>query len=360
MKRITVDLGNRSYPILIGPGLLESAGEQVAPLAPTRIVIVTNETVGPLYLERLERALAGIAPVSAVVLPDGERYKDFRCVQMVLDGLVAAGADRKSVILALGGGVVGDIAGFAASIWMRGIRFVQVPTTLLSQVDSSVGGKTGVNLPAGKNLIGCFHQPSAVIADTKTLETLPAREISAGLGEIVKHGMLGNAAYFDLVESRMGEIRALGHEALAEVIAGSCELKANVVSRDETEAGVRATLNLGHTFGHAVEKLTGFGTWLHGEAVGCGLVLAADLSRRLGTLSQAEEDRIAAAVAAAGLPVRIPGLPLAAAVEAMKGDKKSAGGRIRFITLEGIGRSTVREVPPEILRETLLWGGYTE
>lgn len=358
MKQITVDLGSRSYDIHIGPGLMERAGEAVAPLAPTRIVIVTNTTVGPLYLERLEKALEGIAPVSAVVLPDGERYKDFGCVQKVLDGLVAAGADRKSLVMALGGGVVGDIAGFAASIWMRGIRFVQVPTTLLAQVDSSVGGKTGVNLPSGKNLIGCFHQPSAVIADTVALETLPAREISAGLGEIVKHGLLGNARYFDFVEQNMGAIRALDHEALAEVIAGSCELKASVVSRDETEAGVRATLNLGHTFGHAVEKLAGFGTWLHGEAVGCGLVLAADLSRRLGYLEAAEVDRIRAAVASAGLPVRIPGLSLEAAIAAMKGDKKSAGGHIRFVVLKGIGASAVQEVPDGLLRETLAAGGY--
>lgn len=358
MKQITVNLGSRSYPIQIGPGLIDAAGKQVEALAPTRVVIVTNTTVGPLYLERLEKAVAGVAPVSSVVLPDGERYKDFRCVQRVLDGLVSAGADRKSLIMALGGGVVGDIAGFAASIWMRGIRFVQVPTTLLAQVDSSVGGKTGVNLPAGKNLIGCFHQPSAVIADTAVLETLPPREISAGLGEIVKHGLLGNARYFDLVESRMALIRALDHEALAEVIAGSCELKASVVSRDETEAGLRATLNLGHTFGHAIEKLAGFGTWLHGEAVGCGLVLAADLSRRLGYVSRQEAGRITAVVTSAGLPTRISGLPLSGAIAAMKGDKKSAGGRIRFVVLHGIGRSAVQEVPDEVLRETLLAGGY--
>ena len=225
-------------------------------------------------------------------------------------------------------------------------------------MDSSVGGKTGVNLPAGKNLIGCFHQPSAVFADTETLETLPAREISAGLGEIVKHGLLGDAAYFDEVERRMKDLRSLDHEALASVIAGSCRLKASVVARDETEEGIRATLNLGHTFGHAIEKLAGFGTWLHGEAVGCGLVLAADLSRRLGYLTDADVSRIESVVSAAGLPVRIPGLPLEAAIQSMRGDKKSFGGHIRFIVLKKIGESAIQEVPDTILRETLLQGGY--
>ncbi|MDL2058725.1 3-dehydroquinate synthase [Mesosutterella sp. AGMB02718] len=358
VKTTEVNLGARSYPILTGPGLLEQAGAWVGKLNPTRIVIVTNETVQPLYLERLAASCRGIAPVSSVILPDGERFKNFSSVQKVLDGLAAAGADRRSVICALGGGVVGDIAGFAAAIWMRGIRFVQFPTTLLAQVDSSVGGKTGVNLPAGKNLIGCFHQPSLVVADTQTLETLPAREVSAGLGEIIKHGLLGDAAYFDMVFRNMAAIRRLDHEVLAEVIAGSCELKAGIVSRDEKESGIRATLNLGHTFGHAIEKLAGFGTWLHGEAVGCGLVLAADLSRRLGYLTPEELGRVTEAVRSAGLPVRIEGLPLEAAIACMKGDKKSAGGHIRFVVLHGIGRTTVEEAPMELLRQTLLWGGY--
>ncbi len=364
MIELHVELGLRSYPILIGPGLLTSElPAQLARLtpAPTRIVIVTNTTVGPLYLERVKKACAGqAAPVSSVTLPDGECYKDFAHVEMILQGLADAGADRKSLILALGGGVVGDMAGFAASIWMRGIRFAQLPTTLLSQVDSSVGGKTGVNLPSGKNLIGCFHQPSFVIADTETLETLPAREVSAGLGEIVKHGLLGDAAYLEQVERDMKAIRSLDHEALARTVAGSCRLKASVVAQDETESGVRAKLNLGHTFGHAIEKLAGFGTWLHGEAVGCGLVLAADLSRRLGLISDADLKRVTASVEAAGLPVRIPGFPLSDAIQAMKGDKKSAGGHIRFVVLTSAGTSEVREVPEDLLRATLLAGGYTE
>ena len=303
-----VDLGERSYPILIGEGLLGELGKRVEALSPTRVVIVTNDTVGPLYLERTVSSFSGSVPVSSVVLPDGERYKDFHSVELVLDGLVRAGADRRSVIVALGGGVVGDISGFAAAIWMRGIRFVQVPTTLLAQVDSSVGGKTGVNLPAGKNLIGCFHQPSVVVADTATLETLPPREVSAGLGEILKCGMLGDESYLREIEENTGRIRALDHQALASAIAGACRLKARIVSEDEREAGVRATLNLGHTFGHAIEKLAGFGTWLHGEAVGCGLVLAADLSRRLGYIGPEDVERVRRAVESAGLPSRIPGL----------------------------------------------------
>ena len=358
MQKMIVELGQRSYPIMIGPGLLKRLGEELQGLRPTKILVVTNTTVGPLYLDTVREQCRQAAPTSEILLPDGERYKDPERVRAVLDSLAQSGADRKSVVVALGGGVVGDIAGFAAAIWMRGIRFVQVPTTLLAQVDSSVGGKTGVNLPAGNNLIGCFHQPEFVLADTSTLATLPAREVSAGLGEIIKHGMLGDADYFARIERDIARIRQLDHDALAGAIAGSCKLKASIVARDEREGGVRATLNLGHTFGHAIEKLTGFGTWLHGEAVGCGLVLAADMSRRLGSLSEAECGRIRNLVAAAGLPDRITGLSADAAITVMKGDKKSAGGHIRFVVLNGIGRSEVREVADEVLRATLLSGGY--
>ncbi|MCI5850131.1 MAG: 3-dehydroquinate synthase [Sutterellaceae bacterium] len=355
-----VDLGERSYPILIGEGLLGELGKRVEALSPKRVVIVTNDTVGPLYLERAVSSFSGSVPVSSVVLPDGERYKDFHSVELVLDGLVRAGADRRSVIVALGGGVVGDISGFAAAIWMRGIRFVQVPTTLLAQVDSSVGGKTGVNLPAGKNLIGCFHQPSVVVADTATLETLPPREVSAGLGEILKCGMLGDESYLREIEENTGRIRALDHQALASAIAGACRLKARIVSEDEREAGVRATLNLGHTFGHAIEKLAGFGTWLHGEAVGCGLVLAADLSRRLGYIGPEDVERVRRAVESAGLPSRIPGLSASEAIAAMRSDKKSRDGHIRFIVMKPVGRSEIEVVPEALIRETLAWGGYTD
>ena len=268
------------------------------------------------------------------------------------------GADRRSVVVALGGGVVGDMAGFAAAIYMRGIRFVQVPTTLLAQVDSSVGGKTGINLAAGKNLVGAFHQPIAVLADTSTLATLPPRELSAGLAEVIKHGLLADAAYFDAVERDLDALRALDPTALAAAIEGSCRIKAAIVARDERESGERALLNLGHTFGHAIETLAGYGTWLHGEAVGCGLCLAADLSKRLGLIGVAEVERIEAAVARAGLPTRIPGLGLEAAITAMRGDKKAEAGEIRFILIERIGRAVQRTVPDAALRATLAAGGY--
>jgi 3-dehydroquinate synthase len=278
--------------------------------------------------------------------------------QLVLDQLVAAGADRKSVIVALGGGVIGDIAGFAAAIYMRGIRFVQVPTTLLAQVDSSVGGKTGVNHPRGKNLIGAFHQPAVVISDTDTLRTLPRRELAAGLAEVIKHGLLADERYFDAVERDLPRLLACDAAALSDTIAGSCRIKASVVGRDERESGERALLNLGHTFGHAIEALAGFGTWLHGEAVGCGLCLAADLSLRCGLLEAAAVGRIEAVVRAAGLPDRIAGLPVSAAIASMRGDKKAEAGRIGFVLLERIGRAVQREVPEAMLHATLAAGGY--
>ncbi|MEF9943295.1 MAG: 3-dehydroquinate synthase [Burkholderiaceae bacterium] len=358
MKQIDVALAGRSYSILIGPALIDRIGEGLAPHAPTRILVVTNTTVAPLYGERVQAACAAVAPTALVALPDGEQYKGWDGVAQILAALVAHRADRKSLVVAVGGGVVGDMAGFAAAIYMRGLRFVQVPTTLLAQVDSSVGGKTGINLPAGKNLVGAFHQPIAVVADTDTLNTLPARELSAGLGEIIKHGLLADAAYLDQIERDLPQLRACDAAELTRVIARSCEIKAGVVARDEHETGERALLNLGHTFGHAIESLAGYGTWLHGEAVGCGLCLAADLSRRLGYLSAADVSRVERIVAAAGLPVRIEGLSMLAAIESMRGDKKSEGGAIRFIVLESLGRAIQRTVPEDRLVQTLRAGGY--
>lgn len=358
MTRIEVALAGRAYPIQIGPAQLARLDEVLAPLAPTRILVVSNTTVAPLYAPAVINAGAAIATSSLVELPDGEAHKGWDGIAQILDALVALRADRKSVVVALGGGVVGDMAGFAAAIYMRGIRFVQLPTTLLAQVDSSVGGKTGINLAAGKNLVGAFHQPVAVIADTDTLQTLPARELSAGLAEIIKHGLLADVDYLAEVERHMARLRACDALALTGVIARSCEIKAGIVARDEHETGERAHLNLGHTFGHAIETLTGYGTWLHGEAVGCGLCLAADLSRRLGYLDHADVARVEAVVAAAGLPVRIEGLSATAAIEAMRGDKKSEGGAIRFIVLERLGRAAQRTVPPELLEQTLAAGGY--
>jgi 3-dehydroquinate synthase len=357
MRRIQVELG-QSYEILIGAGLMARLPALLAPLRPTRVLVVTNTTVDALYGEAVRASLAAVAATATCVLPDGESHKDMAQVQRVLDALLDLGADRKSVIVALGGGVVGDMAGFAAAIFMRGIRFVQVPTTLLAQVDSSVGGKTGVNHVRGKNLIGAFHQPVLVVSDTDTLRTLPPRELSAGLAEILKHGLLADAGYFDATLAQLSRLRACDPEALAAAIARSCEIKAGVVARDERESGERALLNLGHTFGHAIESLTGYGTWLHGEAVGCGLCLAADLSQRCGLIGATEVERVAAAVAAAGLPRRIPGLSMRAALAAMAGDKKAEAGEVRFILLERIGRAIQRTVAPHLVEDTLRAGGY--
>jgi 3-dehydroquinate synthase len=357
MRRVTVGLSGRSYDILIGEALLDRLDEFVDPLDPTSIAIVTNATVDALYGERVRRALAS-RPVGTIRLADGEAHKSWPAVEQILDALVASGADRRSVIVALGGGVVGDVAGFAAAIYMRGIRFVQVPTTLLAQVDSSVGGKTGINHPRGKNLVGAFHQPELVVTDTSTLATLPAREVSAGLAEVLKHGLLADAGYFFDVSAQLAALRKGDASSLASVIGRSCEIKAAVVARDEREAGERALLNLGHTFGHAIEALTGYSRWLHGEAVGCGLALAADLSRRLGMIDAASVEAIGTSLLAAGLPMRIEGLSTEAAIAAMRGDKKAEGGQIRFVLLERIGRAVQRTVPEAELRATLAAGGY--
>ena len=358
MLSISVDLAGRPYDIHIGSGLLGRLGEFVRPLRPSRLLIVTDPRVGALYRAPVEAALQSVAPVGAFELAGGETGKDLRAVESVLDALLAAGADRRSVVIALGGGVIGDIAGFAAAIFMRGIRFVQAPTTLLAQVDSSVGGKTGVNHARGKNLIGAFHQPEVVIADTDTLRTLPPRELSAGLAEVLKHGLLADAEYFARVRHELPRLLACDAAALAEAIGRSCEIKAAIVARDERESGERALLNLGHTFGHAIEALTGYRRWLHGEAVGCGMCLAADLSRRLGLIEADDVAAIESAVAAAGLPTRIAGLARDAAIESMRGDKKAEAGEIRFIVLERIGRAVQRAVPAAALAATLAAGGY--
>ncbi len=357
MRCITVNLGHRSYPIAIGSGLIDRLDEFVAPLAPTSITVVTNDVVGPLYAQRIKSALSS-ALTAFVVLPDGEQHKNWSSVSQVLDVMVRARSDRRAIVVALGGGVVGDVAGFAASIYMRGVRHVQVPTTLLAQVDSSVGGKTGINHPVGKNMIGAFHQPSAVVSDTDTLKTLSARELSAGLAEILKHGLVADPDYFERMVASIEALRAHDAFALADAIAGSCEIKASIVARDEREAGERALLNLGHTFGHAIEAMTGYTRWLHGEAVGCGLVLAAELSRLLGSLAPADVKTIESAVLRAGLPTRVDGLSSLSAVEAMRGDKKTDGGKMRFIVLDRIGRASLRTVAQPVLLQALTAGGF--
>jgi 3-dehydroquinate synthase len=358
MLSIAVGLAGRTYSIHIGAGLLDRLAGFVAPLAPTSILVVTNEVVAPLHAEKALTALRSVSRTAQLTLPDGEHTKRWDSVARILDALVAHGADRKSIVVALGGGVIGDLAGFAASIYMRGIRVVQVPTTLLAQVDSSVGGKTGINHPSGKNLIGTFHQPSAVVSDTDVLQTLPSRELAAGLAEILKHGLLADAQYFDEVVAGLPALRERDATALTRAIARSCEIKAGVVGRDERESGERALLNLGHTFGHAIEALTGYTQWLHGEAVGCGLVLAADLSKRLGLIGERDVRNVQHAVALAGLPPRIDGLGADEALQSMRGDKKAEAGAVRYIVLESIGRAAQRPVPDALVRETLLAGGF--
>jgi shikimate kinase/3-dehydroquinate synthase len=351
---LQVDLGERSYPITIGHSLLAS-GERIADAVDgERAAIVTNTVVGPLYLDQVAQSLRAAGKrVTEIVLPDGEEEKTWENLQRIYDALLREQCDRKTTIVALGGGVVGDMAGFAAASYMRGVPFVQVPTTLLAQVDSSVGGKTGINHPLGKNMIGAFYQPKAVIADTATLQTLPQRELSAGLAEVIKHGAIIDAPFFDWIESNIARLMARDPEALAYAIRRSCEIKADVVRQDEREGGLRAILNFGHTFGHAIESGMGYGQWLHGEAVGCGMVMAADLSQRLGYIDAAARDRLAALVQAAGLPHRAPDLGAQRWLELMQVDKKNEGGQIRFILLKPLGTPLITTVPQQALLATL-------
>jgi shikimate kinase/3-dehydroquinate synthase len=351
---LNVDLGERSYPIAIGPGLLDDAALVVRYVNGRQVAIVTNTTVAPLYLEKIAAPLrAAGRDVLEIILPDGEQYKNWESLMLVFDAMLAHKCDRQTTVVALGGGVIGDMAGFAAASYMRGVPFVQVPTTLLAQVDSSVGGKTGLNHPLGKNMIGAFYQPRAVLADTSTLATLPARELAAGLAEVIKHGAILDAAFFDWLEQNMAKLVARDPAALAHAIARSCEIKADVVRRDEREGGLRAVLNFGHTFGHAIEAGLGYGNWLHGEAVGCGMVMAADLSQRLGQVDAATAARVKALVAAAGLPVAAPDLGAARWLELMKVDKKNEDGAIRFILLKPLGSPSIGPAQEADLLATL-------
>ncbi len=355
MQTLTVELGDRSYPIHIGPGLIDRADLIVPHLAQKRVAIVTNTTVGPLYLERLSKTLAGAGvEVTPVVLPDGEEYKDWQTLNLIFDALLQSRAERKTTLIALGGGVIGDMTGFAAACYQRGVPFIQVPTTLLSQVDSSVGGKTGINHPLGKNMIGAFYQPKVVLADTDTLKTLPARELSAGLAEVIKYGLIRDAEFLAWLEANMQKLRALNAEAISHAIYRSCEIKAQVVAQDEREGGLRAILNLGHTFGHAIETGMGYGNWLHGEAVAAGMVLAADASRRKGWLTEADVERVRAIIRAAGLPDTAPDLGVERYLDYMGHDKKVEGGQIRFVLLKKIGEAVITaDLPADVLRDML-------
>lgn len=353
MQRIEVNLGERSYPIFIGAGVMEHAEELGRAIPARDVLIVTNTTVGPLYVAKLTAALAPRRCIE-VVLPDGEMHKTLANVSRILDVLVTNRFSREACVVALGGGVVGDMAGFAAACYQRGIAFVQVPTTLLAQVDSSVGGKTGVNHPGGKNLIGAFHQPAAVFADTNTLGTLPDRELRAGLAEVIKYGLIVDREFFDWLEGNAQRLLARDPAALAHAIKRSCEIKAEIVGRDEREQGERALLNLGHTFGHAIESATNYNTWLHGEAVGAGMLLAAEMSQRLGWMSAAEVARVERMLMQFGLPVDVKALAAETLVEKMKIDKKISAGRIRLVLLKAIGKSVVTgDYADAALRETL-------
>lgn len=356
MRQVNLDLGERSYPILIGHDILGQPGCLAPHVAGQRVLIVSNERVAPLYGAQAREAFAG-KQVDCLVLPDGERYKTLATLERIFDELIQGRYDRHSTLAALGGGVIGDLAGFAAATYQRGIDFIQIPTTLLAQVDSSVGGKTGVNHPGGKNLIGAFHQPRCVLADTRVLDTLPERELNAGLAEVIKYGLIGDESFIVWLEANMAALRHREPEALEFAIERCCRMKARIVAADEREQGQRALLNLGHTFGHAIEAAQEYRGWLHGEAVGAGMAMAARLSHRLGWLAAGERDRILALVAAAGLPLGPPsGISAAELRERMATDKKIARGRIRLVLPKGFGHAVVVEEYPDsdlaaVLRE---------
>ena len=354
MRTLTVDLGDRSYPIFIGADLIDDSACYRPYVRGRQVMIVSNETVAPLYLERVEKALHGLE-VARVILPDGEQYKTLEILDRIYSALLERRFDRRCTLLALGGGVVGDMTGFAAASYQRGVNFIQVPTTLLAQVDSSVGGKTGVNHALGKNMVGAFHQPQCVIADTATLDTLPDRELSAGLAEVIKYGLIDDADFFAWLEANMPALTARDAGALAYAIERSCADKAAIVADDEREAGRRALLNLGHTFGHAIETGMGYGQWLHGEAVAAGMCMAASMSAGLGWLDQADVARIDRLVAAARLPVRPPDdLSAERFMELMAVDKKVLDGQLRLVLLRAIGRSVISaDFDPDTLRQTL-------
>jgi len=354
VRTLKVDLGDRSYPIYIGRKLLADAGYFRPHIRGKRVMVVSNTTVAPLYMAQLRQALAGFQ-VQEVILPDGEEYKTLDVLNTIYTALLQNRFDRSCTLVALGGGVVGDITGYAAASYQRGVNFIQVPTTLLSQVDSSVGGKTGVNHELGKNMIGAFHQPQAVVADTDTLNTLPERELSAGMAEVIKYGLINDPDFFAWLERHMQQLMARNPQRLAEAIERSCADKAAIVAADEKEAGQRALLNLGHTFGHAIETGMGYGQWLHGEAVGAGMAMAAEMSRRLGWLAEVEQSRINAALKAAKLPVAPPpDLGADAFLSLMSVDKKVLDGQLRLVLLQGIGGAVITdEFSQQILKDTL-------
>lgn len=341
MEILDVELGDRSYPIIVGSGLLMEPGNFLPAIQGGRAAVITNTTVAALYLENLRKSLVGIQ-AAEIVLPDGESYKNHETLNRIYDALMEERCDRGTTVIALGGGVVGDMAGYAAATYQRGIPFIQVPTTLLSQVDSSVGGKTGINHPLGKNMIGAFWQPRRVIIDTQVLNTLPDRELSAGLAEVIKYGLIRDLGFLEWIEANMDRLVSRDPVALQEAILRSCRNKAEVVARDERETSAsngRALLNLGHTFGHAIEAGLGFGTWLHGEAVAAGTVMAAQLSSCLGWIGQADVDRVIEVMVRAKLPTKGPRLGSRRYLELMGHDKKAINGRLRLVLLRRLGEA---------------------
>ncbi len=357
MYTLTVELAERSYPIYIGSGLLGRDDLLLPHIRGQQVLIVSNDVVAPLYLDRLKAMLPG-KHCDVIVLPDGERTKNLETLNLIFDHLLLHRHERGTTLIALGGGVTGDMAGFAAAIYQRGVDFIQIPTTLLSQVDSSVGGKTGVNHALGKNMIGAFYQPQCVLADIDVLNSLPVRELRAGLAEVIKYGLLGNSAFFSWLEDNIDALIARDADKMAYAVRICCEEKARIVAADEREGGLRALLNLGHTFGHAIEAAMGYGTWLHGEAVGAGMVMAADLSHRIGWLDAADARRARTLIDRAGLPVAPPwSMTSEQFLNLMSVDKKVQSGKIRFVLLRGIGNAVLESgIAPALLDETLTAG----
>ncbi len=355
-QSLTVDLGPRSYPIDFGNGLMDHIGQRLQSLGLRgQTAVVTNETIAPLFFARVEKSLrqAGYS-VLPIVLPDGEIHKNQATLQIIYDRLLEQRMERSTILLALGGGVVGDMTGYAAATFLRGVDFVQIPTTLLAQVDSSVGGKTGINHPLGKNLIGAFYQPRLVVCDLETLTTLPKREFIAGMAEVIKYGLIRDRAFFSFLQDNLDAITHLEPDPILKMLHTCCAIKGEIVSADEHESGQRALLNFGHTFGHAIEALTGYDQWLHGEAVGMGMAMAAELSHRLGWLTAAERDISVSLLKRTGLPTKAPTIETSLFQEAFSRDKKVEGGRPRFILLKGIGNAIItKDVPQQLLDDVI-------
>lgn len=342
MQTLQVALDTRSYPIHIGSNLLNQADLILPHLKRKSVAVVTNTTVAPLYLEKLTKTLRDAnVSVIEIILPDGEAYKNTDTLSLIYNALLENRCERSTTLIALGGGVIGDLTGYAAATYLRGVPFIQIPTTLLSQVDSSVGGKTGINHPLGKNMIGAFYQPKLVLADIDTLKTLPSRELSAGLAEVIKYGLIRDKDFFDWLEINISKLMTLDEAAISYAIYRSCQNKAEVVATDEHETGERALLNLGHTFGHAIENAMGYGVWLHGEAVAAGTIMAADLSRRMGWLNSDEYTRIHRLLTTSNLPLQAPNLGVAKYLDLMANDKKVADGKIRLVLQQGIGKAVI-------------------